>query len=48
MITTFPNDETLNHRLRRVSTRVPVGAYHVDAEALRQARQSTPRGEYHA
>ncbi len=26
---------------------VPVGAYHVDQEALREARQGVPRGEYH-
>jgi len=26
---------------------VPEGAYHVDADALRQARQGVPTGEYH-
>lgn len=47
MMTTFPIDFPLSQRLRRLVTRAPVGAYHVDAEALRQARQATPRGEYH-
>lgn len=37
----------LSERLRRVATRVPIGAYHVDAKALREARQKTPKGEYH-
>lgn len=32
----------------RASARgVPVGVYHVDQEALREARQGVPRGEYH-
>jgi hypothetical protein len=30
-----------------IVTCVPEGAYAVDAEALRQARQGVPRGEYH-
>lgn len=46
-VTSFPSILPLSERLRRVATRVPIGAYHVDAQALREARQKTPKGEYH-
>ena len=33
--------------LRNAKDCVPEGSYFVDAEALKKARQNTPKGEYH-
>jgi len=44
---TLPPPPVEKLQLSRAEHGQPEGAYFVDAEALRQARQNTPKGEYH-